>query len=336
MSLIIRINERNSTALFMKLSSLFYSSTSQSTTIHDDKKSGEFRVLHLSPKPIDVSRRKIVRAPVPPPRTNEMPTDQDWVSVWPGPRSFHPAVVPLPIRQGYPKKNSAPPSKYGNAELMKIPNFLHLTPPAIKRHCEALKEFCTEWPTGLETDEKCDEHFPLEYISSDYCYSSPTIRDPLSRIVTIKVKLSQLQLDTHARDKILRLLGNRYDSNTGIITIVADRCPTRKQNREYAEYLLTAVYNEAWRMELWETEKALVDMEYYDWDKHKSRETLMAIHTWPASPSENLDYESIPSAVEYKVAVSDLINNGEDQFTVNKYREAVKNLLNLKQNINSE
>lgn len=89
-------------------------------------------------------------------------------------------------------------------------------------------------------------------------------------------------------------------------------------------------------MELWEAEKALVDMEYYDWDKHKSRETLMAIYAWPVNPPENLDYESIPSAVEYKVAVTDLINNGEDQFTVNKYREAVKNLLNLKRNISSE
>ncbi len=32
-----------------------------------------------------------------------------------------------------------PPSKYANAELMKIPNFLHLTPNHIKKHCQALK-----------------------------------------------------------------------------------------------------------------------------------------------------------------------------------------------------
>jgi small subunit ribosomal protein S35 len=31
------------------------------------------------------------------------------------------------------------PEKYGNVELMKIPNFLHLTPPHIKKHCEVLK-----------------------------------------------------------------------------------------------------------------------------------------------------------------------------------------------------
>lgn len=32
-----------------------------------------------------------------------------------------------------------PPGRYANAELMKIPNFLHLTPAHIKKHCEALK-----------------------------------------------------------------------------------------------------------------------------------------------------------------------------------------------------
>jgi len=32
-----------------------------------------------------------------------------------------------------------PPEKYANAELMKIPNFLHLTPAHVKKHCEAIK-----------------------------------------------------------------------------------------------------------------------------------------------------------------------------------------------------
>jgi hypothetical protein len=38
------------------------------------------------------------------------------------------------------KTEMRPPVKpKGNLELVKIPNFLHLTPPAIKRHCEAIK-----------------------------------------------------------------------------------------------------------------------------------------------------------------------------------------------------
>ena len=78
-----------------------------------------------------------------------MKPDQDWPSVWPGPRTFHPASVPLPVRQGFAHlKGQSTPGKYANVELMKIPNFLHLTPPAIKRHCEAIQKFCTPWPKG--------------------------------------------------------------------------------------------------------------------------------------------------------------------------------------------
>lgn len=117
-----------------------------------------------------------------------MDVKQDWPSVWPGPRSFHPATVPLPIRQGYQDKALPAPDKYANAELMKVPNFLHLTPPAIARQCEALKKFCTPWPEGLETDELCEQHYPVQYITSDYVHGLPTIRNPLSRIITVKVR----------------------------------------------------------------------------------------------------------------------------------------------------
>jgi len=289
----------------------------------------QFRVLELYPqKKEKEEKRKTRKINVPPPRTTEMSIDQDWPSVWPGARTFHPASVPLPLRQGYQEKG-APPNKYANAELMKIPNFLHLTPPAIQRHCEALKQFCTKWPTTLEAEEECTKYFPVEIITSDYCYSSPTIRDPLARIVSLQVKLSSLCLDTHAKDKLLRLLGNKYNPETDIITITADRCPTRKQNIEYAGYLLTAVYHESWRVESWEAEKSIADMEYFDWDTSQSRTSLVTLYTWPIPPTD-YDYERVPHVAEYKIAVSDLINNGEDSYSIDKYKEAVKNLLNLK------
>ncbi|XP_011860309.1 PREDICTED: 28S ribosomal protein S35, mitochondrial-like [Vollenhovia emeryi] len=292
--------------------------------------SEQFRVLELYSKykKVVTEKRKAVKVNVPPPRTAQMPVDQDWPSVWPGARTFHPGSVPLPLRQGWVEKG-APPGKYHNAELLKIPNFLHLTPPAIRRHCEALKQFCTEWPIGLETEEKCARHFPVEIVTSDYCYSSPTIRDPLARIVSLRVRLSSLHLDTHAKDKLLRLLGNKYNPETDVITITADRCPTKKQNLEYARYLLTAVYHESWRVESWEAEKSVADMEYFDWDISPSRTSLVTLYKWPEPPTDN-DYETIPHVTEYKIAVSDLINNGEDQYSVNKYKEAVKNLLSLK------
>lgn len=201
-------------------------------------------------------------------RERSMPVDQDWPSVWPGPRSFHPASVPLPLRQGHDRKNKrVAPGKYANTELMKLPNFLHLTPPAIKRHCEALKKFCTPWPEGLDTDVDVKEHFPLEITTSDYCFSSSRIRDPKARIVTFKVgittkekrvkclklmnaylfqyPLSRLALEKHSKDKILRLLGERYDPVTDTITLVSDRCPSRKQNYDYNKYLMLATFFEA-------------------------------------------------------------------------------------------
>ncbi|EZA60475.1 hypothetical protein DMN91_010933 [Ooceraea biroi] len=303
-----------------------YSSASESPS----NKVDQFRVLELYPqKHARESKRKRRQIDVKPPRTTEMPVDQDWPSVWPGARTFHPASVPLPVRQGYPKPNEAPLSKYANAELMKIPNFLHLTPPAIRRHCEALKQFCTKWPAALNSEEKYAKHFPVEIITSDYCYSSPSIKDPLARIVSLQIKLSSLHLDTHAKDKLLRLAGNKHNPETDVLTITADRCPSRKQNLEYVRYLLTALYHESWRVESWEAEKSLVDMEYYDWDTSASRTNLVTLYRWPEPPTD-YDYETIPHVTEYKIAVSDLINNGEDQYSVNKYKEAVKNLLNLK------
>lgn len=120
-----------------------------------------------------------------------MKETQDWGAVWSGPKSFHPSVVPFPIRQGYVRAHSKvlpPPDGYGNAELMKIPNFLHLTPPAVKKQCEAIKRFCTPWPENLETDAKCEHHFPIEFITSDYCHGLPTIRNPLARIIALQVR----------------------------------------------------------------------------------------------------------------------------------------------------
>ncbi|KAK4876972.1 hypothetical protein RN001_009478 [Aquatica leii] len=282
----------------------------------------EFRVLNLrtvkSQAPV---RRKINKPDVLPPRSNQMPVDQDWGSVWPGQRTFHPATVPLPVRQGYTEKNAPPPSKFGNAELMKIPNFLHLTPPVIKKQCEALKQFCTPWPKGLETDEKCNKHFEIEVASSNYCYSSPSIRDPLARIVTLQIKLSSLPLDDHARDKFRRIVGDRYNEENDIVTIVADRCPLRQQNYDYAMYLLTAVFHESLRFEEWEKTKSEIDMEFYDWNVSKSKSSIESIFGKPA--------EEIVKADVYSKAVGALMNEGENEYTLAKYGESVREMLQL-------
>ncbi|CAK9802517.1 28S ribosomal protein S35, mitochondrial [Anthophora plagiata] len=328
MLFLMRRYEANNITTVLKMMRL--SSLSSTPNINENEDT-EFRVLELMPDEKKFASKKRVMStprPLAKSKAETMSVTQDWQAVWPTARTFHPETVPLPLKQGY-KFKGVYPDKYANAELMKIPNFLHLTPPVIKKHCEALKRFCTKWPTELQTNEECEKHFPVEIISSNYCYSSPTIREPLARIVSLRVKLSSLHLDAHAKDKILRLLGDKYNPETDMITITADRCPSRKQNLDYVKYLLTALYHISWRVEPWEMDKSEADMEYYDWDKSKSKESLTAMYNWPNSSIDS-NTECIPHVTEYKTAVSNLINKEENQSTIDEYKKSVQNLLNLK------
>ena len=59
------------------------------------------------------------------------------------------------------------------------------------------------------------------------------------------MKLKYLDLDHHGKDKLLRLVGDRYSKDKDILTITADRCPLSMQNLDYCNYLLTVLYNES-------------------------------------------------------------------------------------------
>lgn len=121
------------------------------------------------------------------------------------------------------RKHRTPPKAYANLELMKIPNFLHLTPLAVKRHCLAIKPFCTKWPKGLASDESVEKYFPIEFTCSDYIFAGPSVRDERSRIVQLKIKLSSLALDERAKLKFIKLAGEFYDKATDTLTLTTDR-----------------------------------------------------------------------------------------------------------------
>ncbi|KAJ8262350.1 hypothetical protein GJAV_G00165440 [Gymnothorax javanicus] len=280
-----------------------------------------------------------VQRPSGEPRTDRMAVDQDWTSVYPTAAPFKHAAVPLPVRMGYPLRGGVPPAKKGNLELIKIPNFLHLTPAAIKKHCEALKSFCTEWPQALDSDSKCEQFFPIRLQSKDFVSSGTSLRNPEARVVTLTVKLSSLNLDDHARKKLIKLVGERYNKETDELTITADRCPLRKQNRDYAMYLLTVLYHESWKMEPWEQEKTLADMEEYSWEDSASQKAVL---DWlqrvrgeelagTEGGAEGGDVELLDSAEvrAYGESVSRIKNEGETESSVLQYREAVKRILNL-------
>lgn len=270
-----------------------------------------------------------------------MDTQQDWTAVYPSAMPFKAGTVPLPMRMGYPMRGTAPPEKKGNLELVKIPNFLHLTPVAIKKHCEVLKPFCTEWPSGLDSDADLDKHFPIRVESTDYVSAGTSIRNPAARVVHLRVKLSSLNLDTHARDKILRLLGDRYCKDTDIVAITTDSCPLRQQNHDYAMYLLTVLYHEAWKMEAWESEMTRADRVEYLWEdsasQHNILDTLSRMNEASgeargeaeaaAPPREEL--LARPDVQEYRDSVSRLKNEGESESTTLGYKESVKKLFGL-------
>nr|CAG4649490.1 EOG090X09BG [Scapholeberis mucronata]SVE93732.1 EOG090X09BG [Scapholeberis mucronata] len=292
----------------------------------------EFRTLELNKNKQNAfrgNRKKPAyrRVPLNLPRSSKMPVDQDWPSVWPVARVFHPASVPLPLHQGWVEPGVTPPGKFANAELMKIPNFLHLTPPAIKRQCEALKKFCTEWPKELDSDEKIEKHFPIQITTSDYLHSSPTIRDARARIVTLEVKVKSLNLDEHAKDKLLRLVKERYDTKTDVLTIVADRCPLRQQNVDYAMYLLKVLVSESRKNEPWENEKSEADMERYVWEGSPSQKAIEDLLKRMPSGSQTPPKEQID---RYAQAVTRFHNEGEDVEKLNEYKESVKQLLGLR------
>ncbi|XP_020832876.2 small ribosomal subunit protein mS35 [Phascolarctos cinereus] len=271
---------------------------------------------------------------VPNPRTTKMAVDQDWMSVYPAAAPFKPSAVPLPIRMGYPLEKGVPMAKEGNLELLKIPNFLHLTPVAIKKHCEALKDFCTDWPSALDSDEKCEKYFPIEIETASYVSAGPSLYNPKARVVTLKVRLSKLNLDDHAKKKLIKLVGERYCKNTDILTITTDRCPLQRQNYDYAMYLLTVLYHESWKTEDWEKKKTEADMEEYVWENSRSEKNILKtlLQIKASEETAGVTQEEILGSQEvgnYKKSVVALKNEGDTENNLSQYKDAVKKLLNL-------
>lgn len=133
-----------------------------------------------------------------------------------------------------------------------------------------------------------------------------------------------MKLDNHAKDKFLRLVDRRYDQKTDYVTITVDRCPTRKQNFEYAQYLITALYHEAHIAEPWEAEKQEADMEYYDWQNNVSKKSVERILRWGKT-----DDAPIQATDEYAEIVEKLFNEDESKENLLAYKEQVVKLLGL-------
>ncbi|KAK6109322.1 Mitochondrial ribosomal subunit family protein [Brugia pahangi] len=301
-----------------------------------ERETGQMKVQSL-PRG-DIFQRMMIRRP----RKEEMSTEQDWPSVWPVARSFRSSVVPLPVRMGarrHPERR-APFKTEGNLELVKIPNFLHLTPAAIERHCNAIKKFCTKWPEKLD-DNARHKFFPLTVSYCDYVHQGNSLRDMRSRVIIVQLKLSALYLDDHAVDKLIRLVGDRYNPENDMLTIVTDRCFTRKQNYDYAMYLLIALYNESFKVEDWEVKKPedirlisrTTDFKGSKMENNL-RNLLINMKEEKFQGNETITMQKIDSKLEEFSKCWENYRNSKETFeTVRNYAESIKKLLGISQSL---
>ncbi|XP_019523563.1 PREDICTED: 28S ribosomal protein S35, mitochondrial [Hipposideros armiger] len=149
-----------------------------------------------------------------------------------------------------------------------------------------------------------------------------------------KVKLSSLNLDDHAKKKLIKLVGERYCKTTDVLTIKTDRCPLKRQNYDYAMYLLTVLYHESWKTEEWEKNKTEEDMEEYIWKNSSSEKNILETLLKIKAADKNLEVNKeellgTKEVEDYKKSVVSLKNEGDNENTLAQYKESVKRLLNL-------
>jgi len=194
--------------------------------------------------------------------TNWEASKKDWPSAHPTPQSYNQNIIPLPIRMGrhwINRIDPLPAEADGNIELLKIPNFFHLTPPAIERHCEALKPYTTPFPKDV-----IDR--PIRITTINYLYDGPSVRHPNSRKIKFQVYVKDLQLTAVEETKLKRLLGKRYNPQNDELTLISQLCTTRAHNKEYGYYLLASLLQEArtvhdWEEKVSEYQDEVVDVE---------------------------------------------------------------------------
>ncbi len=142
--------------------------------------------------------------------------------------------------------------------------------------------------------------------------------------------MSDLKLDERAENKFIKLAEHRYDKETDMLTLVADKCPYRRQNEDYANYLLTTLYHEAKNMEEWESEMTEEDYANFKWDKTRSKENILAT----LSKIENKSAESLLESKKvdrYRNNLKKVFDEGESQENLNAYKKSVLEILDLKQ-----
>lgn len=90
---------------------------------------------------------------------------------------------------------------------------------------------------------------------------------------------------------------------------------------------MAALFHESFIVEDWEAEKTEADMETYHWYRNKSKVTAEAFVNWSAdgikpSPEQTID-------PNFGKCVENYINEGENEYNINKYKEEALKLIGL-------
>uniref|UniRef100_A0A671MJU5 Uncharacterized protein n=1 Tax=Sinocyclocheilus anshuiensis TaxID=1608454 RepID=A0A671MJU5_9TELE len=184
-----------------------------------------------------------------------------------------------------------------SSNVFQIPNFLHLTPVAIKKHC-------AQDPDHPVSAYCLTIHYSSCILNRDAVLMNQTLSLIKKRFLSLQVKLSSLNLDDHARKKMLKLSEERYCKDTDTLTTTTDRCVIR-------------IYQE----------KTCADMEEYEWED--VLEALLRMRPLGARAEVEEGTREQLLGQEYRDTVLRLKNDGETEENLQKYKEAVKKLFNI-------
>lgn len=87
----------------------------------------------------------------------------------------------------------------------------------LNNNCEMKKD------NNIKTDELIEKYLPLTVEYSDYVHQGTSLRDMRSRIITVSAKVDCFKLNPREKNKLLHLLGSRYNHTTKSLKFDTDR-----------------------------------------------------------------------------------------------------------------
>lgn len=87
---------------------------------------------------------------------------------------------------------------------------------------------------------------------------------------------------------------------------------------------ILALYHESNVVEEWENSKVEADMEVYVWNNNKSKVSASEILNWKSSSEQQVEPPK-----EYAESVEALLNDGENEYNLDKYKEQVVKMLGV-------